>query len=270
MGAQSISWHGGIYDGLSSGNEDWVYHYKAFTYARYAGFFMQPLFLSGIILLLKNTEKRKKIINVSTCFMFVIYIGWIVLIQPYIVNGTKSIIFITNTVLPYNSEVVSGVWILTANLFFIMAVMWILIFKKRIMLFCYIILIYSSALRITSYFTSQYQLSIGHYNMCNQSNELLNVIKDEINISKIYVKDMRDVTDHEIYYEYQFMNYDLCVIPDFPTEEEDSFLLFTNDYIINDFENTKEIMLDGNEILYYRGYDDCIEGAVDKINQRRP
>ena len=100
------------------------------------------------------------------------------------------------------------------------------------------------------------------YAMSDAGWKLLSTIRDELTENgntDIYVFDCMNRTDHQIYYMYQYMNYDLAVFPRLPESTTKEALLFVNGKPESKFlDDMYYAQLDDNEYVYCRG-DDYID-----------
>ena len=109
--------------------------------------------------------------------------------------------------------------------------------------------------------------------MANAGFDLLSSIHDELEETEnkdVYVFDMRNVTDGQIWYIYQFLNYDLHIIPNLPKNIDEDCIIFTNGLINSRYlEGTLHAKLDENEYVYCRGekYINILERAGVVLNE---
>ena len=262
---QAIIWLPKVSDQLASGTFSWISSYRAFTYTRYSGPFVPPIVFCGLVLLsikprfIKQAVKTASIIGV---FLSVIFINMHV---PYLL-GRKNSYFLFPT-LKNAVEIDNNVWmasiILTLSITF---VVFFVVYLGRnnlfLMVLTAIIVISVNYQHYVSYTYNVKTTEMKDYAMSDAGWKLLSTIRDELTENgntDIYVFDCMNRTDHQIYYMYQYMNYDLAVFPRLPESTTKEALLFVNGKPESKFlDDMYYAQLDDNEYVYCRG-DDYID-----------
>lgn len=258
---QSITWGVRVYQGIVSGESDYIYAYKAFTYMRYMGSYVPVFVMVALIICWNYWNIWKKIY----LWVPVIYAGlllfWIHTILPY-VKDTKSNMefFISIVSLPSEMENSVDVWYKMFLLLFLMVFIWMFFHNKKV----FVIKLLALGVLFTTYermeiFNNKILLSeeaiLGRadsgYEVLQQLHD--KVLSDDIDIC---VVETQNKTDHQIWYIYQFLNYDLHIIPGSKDEISLTDIIFSNgkiadclpaDYIC--------FQLDKNEYMYSKNTD---------------
>lgn len=274
-----VSWLKDIYPGLSSGTLKWVSSYRAFTYCRYAAPFVPLIVIIGfsIIIIHKKLLTKVYMITVALTGTFLIY--FIYCILPYMKTRTERY-FLARMMI--DSSVPTDINIWYGNLLGIISpVVFIFVFslfkrkKSTLVIYALLITVYVNFERYEIFTNLSSNSEMKNYQMADAGFELLSNIHDEleqIENKDVYVFDTRNVTDGQIWYIYQFLNYDLYIIPNLPQAIDEECIIFTNGTIESRYlDGTVHLQLDENEYVYCRGekYINILERAGVVLNEEQ-
>lgn len=272
-----VSWLKNIYPGLASGTLDWHDGYRAFSYCRYAAPFVPPIVILGVSLLIINKDLIIKVCRTTLAVTVLLLVYHIHFILPYIQNRTERY-FLARMMVERSIPTDINIWYgnLLGVLSPIVLIIILILFKnikKMIFIYSLIITLFVNFERIEIFVNlSKYTETI-NYERADAGFQLLTNIKDEL-VSEgkkdVYVFDARNVTDSQIWYIYQFLNYDLHVIPTLPKTSDGEYIIFTNGKVNSVYlDGYVHAQLDENEYVYCRGekYIDILERAGVTLNE---
>mgnify|MGYP004620355681 CR=1 FL=1 len=252
---QCITWGIKVYQGILSESMDYIYAYKAFTYMRYMGSYV-PIF---IMIMLTIVWKNWKIWKKTCWWTLIIFIGlflyWYYRIIPY-VKDTKSNMefFISIISLPQEIDNNIDTWYVMFIILFTIILVWMFCNSKKNLLI--------NLLIFGVLFTGYERMEIFYNKVLITENKTLERVDDSCNIiqklhdkivendTDICIVDASNNTDHETWYIYQFMNYDIHIIPGFLDNIPNTDIIFSNKKIDDLLNNYKCFVLDKNEYLY--------------------
>lgn len=259
--AQSITWLNGVANGFINNEtaEIW-YSYKAFTYVRYSAPYIGPVVLCGLALSKERVAKTALGIKCSTFVFLIFSLYWYEFVLPFVQNNRDAVeVFIPwslgwkygDAVTPYN-------YVLSFILCFILCLSgWILFQKRKGIYFECILCI----LLIVQFLTigKNRDMIIQDMNYKYISNAIPTVervLSENPDISDIYVYDISDSTDHQIYYLWQFYLYNYKIIPELPARLDGDKVVIANGSLEEFFEeeilerNIYEIKMSDNSYMY--------------------
>lgn len=252
-----VSWLKNIYMGLSSGTLDWFDGYRAFTYCRYAAPFVPIIIILGFNIIIMYKTLYMKIYMLTVIATVVSLSYFIKNVLPYVQNRTERFFFIRMMI---DSTVPTDINMWYGSLLAILSPIVLFIFfflkkkKERLIIYALLITLYVNFERYEIFTNISKNTEITNYNKANAGFELLSSIHDDLEDKDVYVFDTRDITDGQIWYMYQFLNYDMHIIPALPKEIKEECIIFTNGIIDSRYvEGTEYFQLDKNEYVYYRG-----------------
>ncbi len=240
--AQSFTWLPGAATSLAEGIYNTNYGTKAFTYVRYMGPYCGPLFMVGCIWLYQSVSKKHSIgiyYKTGLAVLISVSIYWVACIVPYFHQTTATNVL--EVLIPFSLSTVeieharlSVILPATAIVIVLYSCYGFLIKKHKInaiLIITCVILIYQYAYDAVYWdFPTQ---TNNYYKIGYDVSNYIREVENEVDLpDKIYVQDVRDITDHQIFYEIQFLLYDYRVIPldkeSYSVGEED-FILVTNE-----------------------------------------
>lgn len=272
-----VSWLKSIYPGLASDTLEWCSGYRAFTYCRYAAPFVPLIVIMGfaIVIIYKKIFVKVYIVTVSLMSIFVIY--FIYCILPYIQNRSERY-FLARMMLDLGIPTDINIWygnllgIISPILF--VFILYLLNKKKyALVIYAFLVTLFVNFERYEIFINLSSNTEINNYKMADAGFALLSNMHDEleeIESKDVYVFDIRNVSDGQIWYIYQFLNYDLHIIPTLPRTVDEECIMFTNGIVDSRYlEGTLHWQLDENEYVYCRGekYIDILERAGVILNE---
>ncbi len=253
---QGITWLSGVYDGIYlSGSYSYVYSYKAFTYMRYFGPYVPMLVMTAFCCWEKDNTGKGKYVLLKTgtvisviCFVILLFF-WVNSILPFIYpEKPEYLYFLAGFKYGVNSR--QDNWIKAFTIAWIICVVYLVaVLRDRveigltvslILLICEQVYIFNNLTLFKD--QSNYEQADAGYDVIQNSPDIFG--------EDIYVYDTSDVTDHQIWYLYQFLNYRCHIIPEFPEDTSEDFILFTNGEVDLNGENIVGYKLDDNEYFY--------------------
>ena len=272
-----ISWLKSIYPALITGTLNWDDSYRAFTYCRYAAPFVPPIVILGVSLIIQNKELIIKICRVTLIVAVSLLIYFIYFILPYVQNHTDRY-FLLRMMIDRSINTDINIWY--GNLLGVLSpIVFTSLFlffnnkKIKFLIISLIITLYVNFERVEIFINLSSKTEVTNYEKANAGFELLSNIQDELESEgkkDVYVFDKRDVTDSQIWYIYQFLNYKLHIIPTLPKTIGDECIVFTNGIVDSIYlDGFVHAQLDENEYVYCRGekYIDILERAGVILNE---
>ena len=252
IGAQSISWSNGVYNGVVAGT--YTYSYKAFTYLRYFGFNVPPMILTGILVCALHREIFRKAVPVYAAAAIVLTVIWLLTIVPLISTESnyyyKLIPLWKRGYIPTAAE-----WAATAVIMLLlMGGTAFLLLKKKWRVVCMVALVYLIAGFSYQFFSSTIKSQKKFEKMSNATCRFLEYVRSEVPVDEVYVHDGRGVSDHQNFYIAQFLNYDCHVLPGLPEDPHDGndYLVISNRNVQGYFETDYWwVRLDKNEYAFF-------------------
>lgn len=256
--AQSITWLSGAAAGIMKGYGTQEYGLRAFTYTRYFGSYIGPIFLIGLLYIYLYRDNLKQFIMPIAVTSVLLQIYWVFCILPYIYKHTYNYEpFIPFSLWQAGDPVRIRTFLpATLALFVILGILLYCFYKKNVRIPIYVLTawlvyqyLYIGYFRDIYYQTNKYQLANAGYDLISQAKA------DHDIPHTLYVMDTSDKTDHQNYYMYQFLLNRYQIIPNAPDAAETNAIVFSNakkdETLLNmGYEVYK---LDKNEYLYLRG-----------------
>lgn len=252
LGGLIFTWGPNVAKGFRSNTTDWFYHYKAFTYLRYPGSFLPPLFMCGLVYMNDRDRESRKAVTFSNIGLVILTIIWVFMIHPY-QSQKKSLIFLPITYFNSSSE---KLWILTFFFFLLVGLMWQLLVKNKrcVVIICALLTLFGTAERIIGFEKSSKNTEIRKYEMVCAGTDLVNYMSEQSDSNMdVYVVDTTDVNDHQNWYMYQLLCYDVHIIPRYPDANAEEYILFTNGMVDLGDEDVFCSQLDNVNFVYYKG-----------------
>lgn len=259
---QSITWGVKVYQGIISGELNYVYAYKAFTYMRYMGSYVPVFIMTALVIVYNKWDIWEKACRRWMPVSFiVIFLYWLYEILPY-VKDTKSNMefFIAIVSLPNETENSIVIWYKMFLILFIMLFFWMFYNNKKTFAIKLLVIgvLFTSYERMEIFNNNVLSLEENILNRANAGCDVIQQLHDELlaDDMNICVVETQNKTDHQIWYIYQFVNYDLHIIPGSKDEILQTDIIFSNGeitkYLANDYICFK---LDKNEYLYSKNSD---------------
>jgi hypothetical protein len=187
--------------------------------------------------------------------------------MPYVENQTIDVIY-TLSNLPYNVSATPERWIMIVKIILLLSTLWgALIYEVYtgwIMLAFIGSAIYMSLLRMNIYDNMTYPFKYNFLSAVRSRCELLENIKQYLPDDRtIYVIDDSDRTDHQSWYRYQYVCYDVHIVPGLPKDVNGEAIIIANAEIdslyLHDYAKAK---LSDSEYVYCKGdyYLNLLEG----------
>lgn len=259
---QSVTWGVKVYQGIISDMTEYIYAYKAFTYMRYMGSYVPVFIMIALIIAYNNWKIWKRACHLWMPVAFILlFLFWLYVILPY-VKDTKSNMefFISIVSLPSDVGNSVAIWYKVFFILFMMVFFWMLSNSKSIFVVQLLVL----GILFTSYERMEIfsnKILISEQSIMERANEGYNIIQQlhdkllEENVD-ICVVETQDKTDHQVWYIYQFLNYDLHIIPGSKDEISQTDIIFSNgkikEYLTGSYTCYK---LDKNEYVYSKNSD---------------
>lgn len=264
IAGQSMTWLPGVYKGTTQNEPSkFVSAYRAFAYMRYMGGYVAPYVMCACILLLHKAYYIKLSLKFSIVIISALTMFWIIFIHPFYQNYRASTYLLLGNI-KYEDEVTNEnyfrAYLLLLTLFLICFA--ISKIKNGITSYLLILVCLLSINRVYIFGESTQGVGTKNYQEANTGYNLINKLEEDIVIKDIYVYDATEAKDHNIFYTYQFLNFDKHIIPDLPDQEaEGDTLLFSNKKISNKLDESYQwCKLDNNEYVYAKG--DSIKEAL--------
>ena len=263
VAGQSITWLSGVRNGIASGNMKWVYHYKAFTYTRYSGFFVPIIVFSGLILFELLYDLQIKAIKIAVISGIAVTYVWYKVVLPYRELSWGDYYFFPFTgLMGQRIDVSAGV----ANIVYVLSFLCLLMLlgcflKNRFwMIITIFIVLVTNFQRYVIFDGNVTKYEDKHLALANAGTELLNNIRDDLaelhyDNNDIYVLSLNTTNSGGVLCRYyQYMNYDKRILHGMPNEIEDDALLFSNGYPHSIyFKDYMYSRLDKNEYVFCKG-----------------
>lgn len=259
---QSVTWGVKVYQGIISETVDYIYAYKSFTYMRYMGSYVPVFIMTALIIACKNWKIWEKACHLWMPMVFILlFLFWLYEILPY-VKDTKSNMefFISIVSLPNEVGNSVTVWYKMFFILFMMIFFWMFLNSKKTFAIQLLVL----GVLFTGYERMEIfnnKILISEKNILERVDAGCNVVQqlhdrllsEDVDIC---VVETQNKTDHQIWYIYQFVNYDLHIIPGSKEEISQTDIIFSNGKIAKYLtDNYICFMLDKNEYLYSKNSD---------------
>ncbi len=248
---QGVTWLSGVYTAIHTmPKHTYVYSYKAFTYLRYFGIYTPALIMVGFCIWEKHKLLLKRaVIVIVPCYLLLLLL-WVKFILPY-VNSSGWDYFYLLEGLKLGDIPTRGNWAvmcIAGVVFILLYLIFVLKNHTVIAMAVSLVLLISESVYLFQNYTIDYNGEI--YDRADAGYELIQSMSDMLG-KDIYVCDLSERTDHQIYYLYQFMNYTYHIIPGMPDDTEEDFIIFTNSEVdFTDNPNIEGWQLDDNEYVY--------------------
>jgi len=249
---QAIMWSPGIYVG-------WSDSFRSFAYTRYFGTYVSPFLMCGLLAYDKyqSHKDNKATIIISVFVSAIIVIIWRWFVFPSFDEKSlyrHEIMLMAMSLSTRRRTLQMSNWI-TASMLFLECnalISTLLSKKKNMMCCCFLVglLIFS---RFYGYYTFTLIFEESAYSKSNAGYELLQKLESVAPQSTIYVYDASDATANQVFYYYQYYNYDKEVITTIP-EDLGTHLLFVNSDIRRKLPECWCLQLDNNEYVYGQDY----------------
>lgn len=261
IGGQSITWGVKVYQELKGGTVDYVKCFKAFTYMRYMGSYVPPFIMLSLVIAWNNWKIWKKACICMPVPFIILMLFWYSEILPY-VKDTKSNMEFFISIISLPKEVNNNImiWYKMFLILFLMLFFWLFYNNRKTFAVKLLLLgvIFTSYERM-EIFNNKILISEQNiYDRADVSCMVLQELHDKLltDNADICVVETQDKTDDQIWYLYQFINYDLHIIPGSKDEFTETDVIISNGKINNNL--SKEYVcfgLDKNEYLYCKNAD---------------
>ena len=259
---QSFTWLKGSILVIDSGFYNTAYASKAYGYLRYFGPYLGPLGMVGLVCMYKEKEEIKRCMKKAFALLCVIEGYWLICIVPYLAHTDQvgALEFYMPFALATPRDAIRLRMILPASFFMLLIFLtfWLCITYGRQWIANVILIALWGFLYLFIGMTWERAGSVDNYAAVSETYEFLEEYKDAVDIPEvIYVEDTRDVTDHQIFYIYQFLFNRHTIEPGVPEEPEDEVFVLSNDASGNYSEWTEQgykyIWLDDEQIIFIKG-----------------
>lgn len=234
IAAQSITWLKGSINVINAGFENNLYDSKAYGYLRYFGPYCGPVLLMGAVFFYywKGYIFLYKKIIIAAWAGLEFY--WLVCIFPYIYHTDQigAIEFYCPFSLHQLYDIIDIHTLLPASIVLAVSLFLILYLLKKNKLKTVFIWVGLIFIYIYFYIGITWDIKFAQDNrvFAYNSYEVISEVEDSVDIpDEIYVYDSWQREDHNNYYLYQVLLPRYKIIPELPSEELESAVLFTND-----------------------------------------
>ena len=261
IGGQCIIWGVNVYQGLVTGKTDYVYAYKAFTYMRYMGSYVPVFIMTALIIAWKDRNIWKKACLGTSMIFIALFLFWFGEILPYVQNTKSNMEFFISVVsLPGGIQNSVTTWYEMFLILFMMMFFWMFFRSKKYFTAKLLIIgvIFTSYERMEIFFNKVLPIEERYLMQIDAGNDVMQqlhnrLLEDDI---PICVVEARNGVNYLICYLYQFVNYDLHIIPGSKEEISQTDIIFSNgkiaEYLDGDYIC---FVLDENEYLYCNNLD---------------
>lgn len=275
IGGQSILWGVNVYKGLITGANEYIYAYKAFTYMRYMGSYVPQFMMIALVIGWKEINLWGKACKLTMPIFIVLLLFWMKFIIPFVENTKSNMEFFLAIIsLPQETKNNIEIWQIMFLILFLLMFIWIFRTDRKAFI-CKLIIIgilYTNIERCMIFYNKVLYSEEIYLERVDKGCEVLEVLHDRLKSKEqsICVVDITENrTDHQNWYLYQFLNYDLHIIPgtkekiietdiifstheisDLLQEEYDGFQIDKNEYVYSkNIEYSNKILMLGGEIL---------------------
>lgn len=224
---------------------------KAITYLRYFGIYLSPLVMFGLVRMEEKPQIEKTVLLISLIITIVLTAIWFWKIWPVVNSGGRQgQIYFGFIGGAKSDEKATELHHLQAGLVALEITMLIVaLCMKSKKQECYIFLIlYFVAMRIYSGDRTIINEQ-KNYAQADAGYQAIEKLKEKMPIEEIYVIETRNITDHQVWYLYQFLNYDVHIITELPDKIEKG-ICFSNGLLAFEGINYGIVRLDDNEYAY--------------------
>ena len=239
IAAQSITWLSNTLSALEAGIGGAAYGAKAFTYIRYVGPYLGPLFVISLVFFANRPDEFLTHWRKTLKWIVILQVVWLVFILPYCYGSSDAseVYRCFNYFLESEKE---GLMVYLPATFVFMLVMLLITYfirKKKFYSFLCVLVLFLGYQYINNAVNIDISAQKTQYVKVNSLNSLIKEMDGEdILPEEIYVIDTTDKTDHQLYYGYQFYLYDHKVIPDYPDSLVEEAVVFTNSGVVSNQE----------------------------------
>jgi len=251
IGGMSITWLGNVCRSMEK-CEEGVFQdaYRAFTYVRYFGCYVSPFIMCAFVVAQEEHKILKRAAGIGMILMAALTVFFIKMILPYN-RRSKSVQFMSLGSMSEYEKVSLDNWYSALFMALVIAFIgFILCFIKKE--YIYLLLI-TALITYESFYLFLNSTSIGEqeiYHEADAGNILIQELSTETDLNEIYVYDYRNILN-KMFYTYQFLNYEVTIIPELPKDTEADFLLFSNKKLEGELEGAYYwTRLDHNEYVY--------------------
>lgn len=254
--AQSLSWLGYVGDAMMGISEQGVYPFKAFTYVRYFGPYCGPVFMVVLTFLYQFKEKVTPFFKVAFSIMCVLEVYWVMVILPRIYNNKYPVeVFLPFSLWNFADTPRLRTYLAGTVVLLCIFAMVIFLFyknKKNIIAALTVLLLMYQYVYNAFWFDGAFR-SNSNYEMCIEGYNLVKSLEKNTELPrKIYVVEGRNIDNQQIFYEYQFLLNNYCIIPGLPTEELSEGIILSNTDL-GTMDNYQKIVLDEDSFAYIKG-----------------
>lgn len=228
---QSVSeWLPRLVDIMNKGFNSSNYGVKVLTYVRYAGPYLAPfIFAALIFILFEDKKKNLTIIKRTGIILIVIQIYWFVCILPYAYNNSV----INETFLPfalwnnYDKETRFLTFVPGSIILIIVFILiYVLIKKKKKEVLLSVLSIFFIYQFIYNGVVQDIKTEKINWEETGKTSVVLQELSDDLP-EIIYVEDTKN-SDHQTYYDYQYMLFNKTILNEEPSEETEEAVYVTN------------------------------------------
>lgn len=263
---QSILWGVNVYKGLVSGETDYIYSYKAFTYMRYMGSYIPQFFMIAFIIAWQDIRVWNKASKIAMGLFVPLFLFWDIYIMPFVHNTKSNMEFFWIIAsLPQKVRNNADIW----NIMFLVLLgftfVWIFKSSRKTFLLKLLIIgiLYTSVERMTIFYNRTLITEKDNWVKIDAGREVIDLFHDRLLDNKVEIS-VVDATDnrkdHQNWYLYQFMYYDLHIIPGTMENIVETDIIFSSHDIGNVLKNEYYgFQLDDNEFVYTRNFEYYLE-----------
>ncbi len=276
IAGQSISWLGQAVAAVDSGYWSDAYGVKAYTYVRYLAPCMGPLFLVFCGYAYQCREKVLAYMKPALAALCVLEFYWMVCIVPYLVHNTQQVTL--EFYFPFSFQMFTDDLSMKAFIppliftFLFFFLFWWGLEKKRMYIPVGILAVFLVYSYIFLGVTWDLSGEKAGYAQADAGYELIHSVQDEIELpAEITVQDIRNISDHQSFLEYQFLLNRYRIVPATIKDTPDTVgtdIVFSNDVADNpELEGWTDLgeydkwieagylycVLDENEVVFIKG-----------------
>ena len=241
----TVSWMPGYFNGSA-------YSTKAITYLRYFGPYLPPLMMLGLLRVEMNPARRKQFVRGMLVLMAVLTVLWYWKIWPIVNEGGRQhgdMFFAFMSGVHFGQPVLEANYLQAGLIAMEIALLFAVLFSWEKETFAYLLL--SFILLSTRADQGSRTISSGFrvYQTADGGYRAIQAIRREMPVDQIHMYDTSARTNHQTWYLYQYLNYDVRVIPELP-DIGDKGILFTDGKINIDRDCYGYVRLGSNEYAY--------------------
>ncbi len=254
IGGMSVTWLINVTKSMTEyGSEGFQSSYRAFTYLRYMGCYVSPVIMCAFVVAENNKKVLRRAVWIGTVAMCILTLFFMKMVLPYI-STNRDVYFMALGDMKNGETVTCENWYMACILSLsVMIVGMLLVMSKKALIYFVGTLLLLIFERLYIFRQSTIISEQKYYMRANAGYELIQSMREEKELQKIYVYD--SIGGRQQFFLYQYLNYTEKIVPGMPDNMEENILLFSNT-------NLKEILqdsfywgkLDENEYVY------CIAG----------